>query len=156
MTMRRFPDGFTVRIRDDVRRVGDLLLGGSPLRAVRLGPAALPHLDGVTVRATDPASEQLVSRLVDGNLADPDLDDPALDGWEVDPAELTVVIPVRDRPEQLARALATLGACVASSSTTPRANRLRWPGWPPSTAHRCCRWPPTWVLPARATSACAR
>lgn len=109
MTMRRFPDGFTVRIRDDVRRVGDLLLGGSPLRAVRLGPAALPHLDGVTVRATDPASEQLVSRLVDGNLADPDLDDPALDGWEVDPAELTVVIPVRDRPEQLARALATLG-----------------------------------------------
>lgn len=100
----RFPDGFTVRIRNDVRRVGgDLLLGGSPLRVVRLTPTARRHVDGCTVRVVDRVSEALVGRLVDGNLADP-----TYAGSGVGPGQLTVVIPVRDRPEQLSRALAPL------------------------------------------------
>lgn len=52
---------------------------------------------------SDHATEALAVRLLDGNIADPVLTD-----VEVDPALLTVVVPVRDRPAQLARSLATL------------------------------------------------
>ncbi|MGC7101443.1 mycofactocin biosynthesis glycosyltransferase MftF [Amycolatopsis lurida] len=100
----RFPAGFEVRLRDDVRRLRDgLLLGGSPLRAVRLSQTAqaLVAPDG-RIRARDATSEMLVARLIDGNLADP-----VLTG-SVDPSLLTVVIPVRDRPDQLGRTLDSL------------------------------------------------
>ena len=100
----RYPIGFRARIRDDVRRIdGRLLVGGSPLRAVRLTRAALTLLADGEVTVVDAATDALAARLVDGNLADP-----VLDGSGVEPAELTVVIPVRDRPEQLDRALGPL------------------------------------------------
>jgi len=100
----RFETGFQARIRDDVRWVdGDVVIGGSPLRAVRLTAAARCLLDDGTVTVTDAATDRLAGRLVDGNVADP-----VLSGVGVDPADLTVVIPVRDRPEQLDRALASL------------------------------------------------
>ncbi|QYJ02626.1 mycofactocin biosynthesis glycosyltransferase MftF [Nocardioides panacisoli] len=100
----RYPDGFEVRIRSDVRRVdGDLLLGGSPMRAVRLTSAALGMVQGARLRVTGEPSGALAARLVDGNLADP-----VLSGTGVDAGDLTVVVPVRDRPEQLGRALADL------------------------------------------------
>lgn len=100
----RFPHGFEVSVRHDVRRLdgGRLLLGGSPLRIVRLAPKALTLLQDGRVRVTDPATAALAARLVDANVADP-----VLTGT-VDPSLLTVVIPVRDRPGQLARALAPL------------------------------------------------
>ncbi|MFE7223445.1 mycofactocin biosynthesis glycosyltransferase MftF [Nocardioides sp. NPDC057577] len=102
----RYPIGFRVRLREDVRRIDRrLLVGGSPLRAVRLTDAALALLRTGEVTVVDAATEALAARLVDGNLADP-----VLTGLGVDPAELTVVIPVRDRPDQLDRALASLGA----------------------------------------------
>lgn len=100
----RFPTGFRVRVREDVRRIDRrLLVGGSPLRAVRLTDAALARLDDGEITVVDAATEALAARLVDGNLADP-----VLSGPGVDPAELTVVIPVRDRPDQLDRALGPL------------------------------------------------
>lgn len=100
----RFPIGFRARIRDDVRRIdGRLIVGGSPLRAVRLTRAARALLAEGEVVVVDAATDALAARLVDGNLADP-----VLEGPGVDPAELTVVIPVRDRPEQLDRALEPL------------------------------------------------
>ncbi|WP_328528044.1 mycofactocin biosynthesis glycosyltransferase MftF [Nocardioides sp. NBC_00368] len=100
----RFPIGFRARIRADVRRVdGRLLVGGSPLRAVRLTKAARALLAEGEVTVVDAATDALAARLVDGNLADP-----VLDGSGVEPAELTVVIPVRDRPDQLDRALEPL------------------------------------------------
>lgn len=49
-------------------------------------------------------SARLACRLLDRNPADPVLDD-----VEVDPADLTVVVPVRDRVEELDRCLAALG-----------------------------------------------
>lgn len=82
------------RIKPGVRR-GDVLVGGSPMRVARLRPGALP--DGV-------ADGALARRLLDGNLADPVLDDvPPLD-----PSELTVVLPVHGRADELDRALETL------------------------------------------------
>lgn len=82
------------RLKPGVRR-GDVLVGGSPMRVVRLRPGALAGdvADGATAR-----------RLLDGNLADPVLDDvPPLD-----PSELTVVLPVHGRAEELDRALEAL------------------------------------------------
>jgi len=99
----RFPAGFRVRVRDDVRALGPLLVGGSPLRALRLSPAALALVADGVVTVRDAGSAALAGRLVDGNLADP-----VLSPEGVDPSEVTVVVPVRDRPGQLARCLRLL------------------------------------------------
>ncbi len=82
------------RIKPGVRR-GDVLVGGSPMRVARLRPGALPD---------DVARGDLARRLLDANLADPVLDDvPPLD-----PAEITVVLPVHGRADELDRALEAL------------------------------------------------
>ena len=105
--MTLLPVGFMVRVRDDVRLLptsdgGLSLVGGSPLRSLRLTPAAAEHVVDGRVRVGDTVTDLIARRLLDGNLADPD--DPA----PVDPAELTVVVPAHDRPEHLDRCLAAL------------------------------------------------
>ena len=99
------PAGFEVRLRPDVVAAdgGTLLVGGSPLRALRLTARARGVLDGDRVRVGDRASALVARRLLDGNLADP-----VLRGPGVEPGLITVVVPVRDRPAQLARCLAAL------------------------------------------------
>ncbi|MFT4289358.1 mycofactocin biosynthesis glycosyltransferase MftF [Nocardioides sp.] len=104
----RLPAGFTVRLRDDVRRLpgpdgGVVLVGGSPLRALRLAPAASRMIVAARLQVTSPASATVAGRLLDGNLADPVGLTPAA------ATDLTVVVPTRDRPEQLDRCLAALG-----------------------------------------------
>ncbi|NYI76732.1 mycofactocin biosynthesis glycosyltransferase MftF [Nocardioides panzhihuensis] len=101
------PDGFTVRVRDDVRLRptpdgGLSLVGGSPLRSMRLTPAAAGHVRNRQVRVGDTATDLIARRLLDGNLADPEGLTP------VDPAELTVIVPAHDRPQHLHRCLAAL------------------------------------------------
>lgn len=100
------PTGFQVRPARGVLRAdgGRLLVGGSPLTAMRLTDRAAAMLgrDGVTV--ADAASERFAERLLATNLGVPDV----AAFPEVADDELTVVIPVRDRPAQLARALAAL------------------------------------------------
>lgn len=103
-TPRRLPDGFAVRLRPDVRRPSpSVLLGGAPLRVLRLRPAALQLFAGDRLTVRDAVTDRLASRLLDANLADPVVED-----FGVDASDLTVVIPARDRPAQLARALAPL------------------------------------------------
>ncbi|WP_435769068.1 mycofactocin biosynthesis glycosyltransferase MftF [Nocardioides sp. SYSU DS0651] len=99
------PTGFRIRLRDDLLRAdhGRLLVGGSPVRAVRLSEQARRLLAGGELTVVDAATANLARRLVDGNLADPMLGD-----VNVSLAELTVVVPVRDREEQLDRCLAAL------------------------------------------------
>jgi mycofactocin glycosyltransferase len=84
---------------------GSVLVGGSPLRLLRLSPrgAALARgwWDGAPV-AGRPAAQALARRLLDAGLAHPD---PA---GGPGPGEVTAVIPVRDRPAELARCLAGL------------------------------------------------
>ncbi|MGH3349797.1 MAG: mycofactocin biosynthesis glycosyltransferase MftF [Nocardioides sp.] len=101
------PHGFTVRVRDDVRVLptpngGLSLVGGSPLRSMRLAPTAADRVVGRQVRAHDATTDLIARRLLDGNLADPAGLVP------VDPAELTVIVPAHDRPELLGRCLAAL------------------------------------------------
>ncbi|WP_338748824.1 mycofactocin biosynthesis glycosyltransferase MftF [Janibacter alittae] len=99
----RFPAGFEAQIRHDVRCYDDQLVGGSPLRIVRLGAVARARVVDGRLLVRDSTDEALVSRLVDGNLADP-----VLLGAGPDPDELSVIIPIRDRPEELGRALEAL------------------------------------------------
>ena len=121
-TTGRLPTGFRVRLRDDVEDYdhGRILVGGSPLRALRLSDAARALIRDRTVEVCSPAGHTLATRLLDTNVADP-----VLDGIQVDPDQLTVIIPVHNRPTQLERALAALTPlhCVVvdDASTDPAA-----------------------------------
>jgi mycofactocin system glycosyltransferase len=99
------PAGFGIAFDADTQFVGsDVLFGGSPPRLMRLNAAgvrALEELRGLRVGSTD--SGRLARRLTDAGLAHPR--PPALRP----PAEVTVVIPVRDRADGLDRCLAALG-----------------------------------------------
>jgi mycofactocin system glycosyltransferase len=78
-----------------------VLLGGSPLRQLRLAPQARRLLTGDRLVIRDARTAALAARLLDAGVAHPDLPDAP----PHEPADVTVVVPVRDRPEGLARLL---------------------------------------------------
>jgi mycofactocin glycosyltransferase len=100
------PSGFGVVFDAETRFVGaDILFGGSPPRLLRLNAAgrrALEELRAGTVGS--PESGRLARRLTDAELAHPR--PPAAR----EPADATVVVPVRDRAGELDRCLEALGA----------------------------------------------
>jgi mycofactocin system glycosyltransferase len=104
----RLPVGFTVALDRHTRVLdgGTALLGG-PGRLLHLAPAAqrLLPAGADTLEVRDATSAALARRLLDAGLANPVPerlpDAPA-------PAEVTVVVPVRDRPEGLRRLLAAV------------------------------------------------
>lgn len=103
----RLPDGFTVELAPGTHRSQDgrLMLGGSPLRLLRLTAAAVRLLESGRFTVRGAASAALARRLLDTGVAHP-RPAPA-----VGPAaDTTVVIPVRDRADQLDRLLAALRA----------------------------------------------
>lgn len=104
MTIPSLPDGFTIRLGAGTHTRGSLLVGGSGA-VLRLRPRAQRLLtsDGRVV-AGDPDASTVARLLLDRGLADPCWETPA--NPEVD--DVTVVVPVRDRPQQLARLLAAL------------------------------------------------
>lgn len=115
------PAGSRVRLlrRTRVLDGGRLLLGGSPLTALRVTDTARALLVERTLAVTDAATARLARRLLDTDLAAPAAEDLPV----ADPADLTVVIPVRDRPGALERALAALSELsvivVDDASTRP-------------------------------------
>lgn len=106
-TVRTLPDGFGVRLAPDTRvaDAGRTLFGGSPARMLYLRPGAARLLEAGSVVVRDPRTATLARMLLDRGLAEPV---PAAGGFT--PADVTVVVPVRDRPAQLARLLAALPA----------------------------------------------
>ncbi|MDR2983331.1 MAG: mycofactocin biosynthesis glycosyltransferase MftF [Nocardiopsaceae bacterium] len=100
------PAGFTVRIHDDVRTAdqGRALIGGSPLRVVRLSPRAQPLIGNGEIRVNGAASAILADRLLDANIAIPVL----RSGDRAEATELTVIVPARDRIGPLNKTLAGL------------------------------------------------
>lgn len=100
----RVPDGLALR-RSATTRLGDggrTLVGGSPARLLHLRPrAARLVADGFTVG--DEGTARLARFLLDRGLADAT---PAAPVWREE--DVTVVVPVKDRPEALARLLAAL------------------------------------------------
>jgi mycofactocin glycosyltransferase len=106
----RLPDGLAVRLSPKVRRRDDgALLGGSPLRLLRLSARARELLAGDRLVVRDATSAELAARLLDAGLASPDLPPRPAD-------DVTVVIPVRDRPYALARLLTALRRDPATAS----------------------------------------
>lgn len=104
------PVGFRVRLAAGTRHLdrGQMLLGGSPISVVRMSHRARSLLvddaRGPLLDVHDPTSATLADRLLARNLAHPDLDGLPVPGAD----QLTVVVPVRDRPRQLDRCLTAL------------------------------------------------
>jgi mycofactocin system glycosyltransferase len=103
----RLPDGFAVRLDPGTRRrdEGTALLGGSPLRLMRLAPAARPLLAGDRLEVTDARTATLAARLLDAGLAHPEPRPGSTPARHV-----TVVVPVKDRTAGLDRLLTALRA----------------------------------------------
>ncbi|HEY9242800.1 MAG TPA: glycosyltransferase [Streptosporangiaceae bacterium] len=99
------PTGFGIALDPGSKQLdGSTFFGGSPARVLRLtgpGQRALAELRGGPVRST--AAGRLARRLTDAGLAHPR--PPALAAAP----DVTVLIPVRDRPELLDRCLTALG-----------------------------------------------
>ena len=101
------------RVLDD----GAVLLGGAPPRMLHLSPAAADRLVEGRLTVTDATSAALARRLLDAGIAHP-VAEPA--AAVPPPSEVTVVVPVKDRTDGLARLLAAL-------ETRRRLPRLRTP-----------------------------
>lgn len=88
-----------------VRRLdgGAALLGGAPLRLLRLRPAARELLAEQPLQVRDDRTAGLARRLLDAGVAHPR---PAAGP---PPGEVTVIIPVRDNAAGVSRLLQTLG-----------------------------------------------
>ena len=101
------PVGFQVELDRHTRIVdgGRALVGGFPTRLIRLTARAQRLFAGRTLCVRDAAGALVADRLLDLGMANPvvgSLPSPA------DP-RYTVVVPVRDRPRQLARLLSSVG-----------------------------------------------
>jgi mycofactocin system glycosyltransferase len=104
--MRLVPDPGTRRVAG-----GSVLVGGSPVRVLRLTPAGSRQVGAWFAGSPvpdGPGARSLARRLLDAGIAHPDLT--AVPGpRRPAPAGVTVVIPVRDRHAELGRCLAGLG-----------------------------------------------
>ncbi len=99
------PLGFAVELDARLRRRngGRVLLGGSPLRLLRLSSLAADLIaDGTSLMVRDATTAALARRLLDTGAAHPR---PA---WQPVTGDVTVVVPVRDRPVPLDRLLAAV------------------------------------------------
>jgi mycofactocin system glycosyltransferase len=101
------PVGFRVALDRRTRRLDDgaVLLGGAPPRLLRLSAAARQLLADGTCTVTGPTSAALARRLLDAGIGHP-IAEPASD--VPSSAEVTVVVPVKDRVAGVARLLAAL------------------------------------------------
>ncbi|GAB1818646.1 mycofactocin biosynthesis glycosyltransferase MftF [Herbidospora sp. RD11066] len=125
MTTAPLPDGFAIRLnrRVRVRDGGRTLVGGAPTRVIHLTDKARGVLTGRTLRVRDRVSALLADRLLETGMADPI----AAELPDLDLGRVTVVVPVRDRPDALARLLAAVGdrhhvIVVDDASADPAAN----------------------------------
>jgi len=100
------PVGFVVRVARGVRirDRGRTLIGGAPLRVVRLGPAARRILSRGKLVVSEPAAGVLAERLLTSGVAEPVVD--ALPPVPLD--DVTCVVPVHDRVDALDRLLESL------------------------------------------------
>lgn len=107
------PEGFGVRLssRTKVCDGGRSLVGGSRGSVLYLSDVAADLLGGGSVVfARKGAASTLARSLLDRGFADPWWPDPP--GADADVTDVTVVVPVRDRPQDLATLLAALPTSV--------------------------------------------
>lgn len=99
VAVQELPDGFHVRLnpRTRVYDGGRTLVGGAPPTAAFLTEAAGRMLEGRDIQVRDAGSRALADRLLELGMADPVVESLPAAGAD----EVTVVIPVHDRPRQL-------------------------------------------------------
>lgn len=135
-----------------VRRVGDgrVLLGGSPTRLLRLGGAGVALLDSWL--SGDPVGPEPSARAFARRLLDAEIVHPAVEPGISSKTEVTLVVPVRDNPDGLARLLAATTeirdrVIVDDASRAPlddatlRHDRQRGPAAARNTGWRCTTTP---------------
>lgn len=108
------PEDFRVALEPGARWIGDgtRLVGGSPIRLLRLTPSGRELVDRLAQGEPVPrfpAAQRLTRRLLDAGLAHPR--PPRRPGSRND---VTVVIPVRNDADGLAATLSALGSAVAT------------------------------------------
>ncbi|MBK1786960.1 mycofactocin biosynthesis glycosyltransferase MftF [Prauserella cavernicola] len=116
--------GTRLTLDSSVRRRGPLLIGGSPLRLVRLGNAGTRLLERWVAGeplGDGPAEERLARRLLDAGLVHPS--PPA----ELTAADVTLVVPVKDNPDGVRRLLAATGE-VGEAIVVDDGSRVPQPG----------------------------
>ena len=121
MRQSRLPDGFGVRIDPSVRSYADgrVLIGGSPTRMLKLAPTAAAMIGDGFLEVSDQQTALVARRLLDSGVANPRPRlTPAVD-------DVTIVVPLRDNPEGLARLASRCAGTGSSSSTTARPPRSR-------------------------------
>lgn len=97
MTQRALPDGFVVRLHDDVELESHLFAGP---RVLRLSDRARSTICDRTVTVGSPLTAAVANRLLDLDLVDPVI------GPQVDRSDdVTVVVPVRDHADGVDRLL---------------------------------------------------
>ena len=102
--MSRLPNGFAVQVDRRVRVLGSgsTLLGGSPVRMLKLAPAAQQMLERGRLEVRDDISADLARTLLDAGVAHPrPAGGPSF-------RDVTVVIPVRDNLEGVHRLVMAL------------------------------------------------
>ncbi len=122
----KLAQGFAVRLNRQVlvSSGGRELVGGSPTRALYLSQAASAMVVEKTVTVSDANTHQLVDRLLETGMADPVLDSLA----DIDPASVTVVVPVFGRAIALDRLLASVGCqyqVIVVDDASPDAQAIR-------------------------------
>jgi len=112
------PVGFRLRADGATRIDGTVIVGGSPVRVLRLTPSGARQagewLSGTPVAGAVTA-RRLARKLLDAGIAHPDLITATGGPSRPTPADVTVVIPVRDRHDELARCLGGLTAAASAS-----------------------------------------
>ncbi|WP_150462740.1 mycofactocin biosynthesis glycosyltransferase MftF [Nesterenkonia ebinurensis] len=103
------PYGTEIRLNRHTHMLGtNVLMGGSPSLVMTLSPRAAELLKRRSFTVTDELSAGLAERLITTGIADPSPETlPALDT-----SQITVVIPVYRRPEQLRRLLTSVNLCL--------------------------------------------
>jgi mycofactocin system glycosyltransferase len=99
------PDGYRIAVDADTKQLTETtLFGGSPVRVLRLSATGLSAWAELKVAAVhSSATAALARRLTDAGLAHPRPPGP------VGIPDITVIIPVKDRPTLLAQCLSSLG-----------------------------------------------
>ncbi|MCW4353647.1 mycofactocin biosynthesis glycosyltransferase MftF [Hoyosella sp. YIM 151337] len=105
------PDGTRVALHRDVRTYegGSVLMGGEPLRVLRVKAKVSDRLMGRSIKVNDALSRALAGRLIDAGLASSVTNTLP----EASLTDVTVVVPVKDRSDELDRALTALTSGVA-------------------------------------------
>ncbi|MGF7119735.1 mycofactocin biosynthesis glycosyltransferase MftF [Rhodococcus sp. TAF43] len=127
----RLPDGFGIRIDPKVRAYsgGRVLIGGSPMRMLKLAPAAAAMIGDGYLEVVDSQTAVVARRLLDSGVANPrPMATPS-------PSDVTVVVPLRDNVDGIARLVPALKGLnvvvVDDGSRTP----LELPDLSGCTAH---------------------